>query len=43
MQIFAPLGLGQVHLFNTLFRENPVAAVILLVVLVALAFYFNHR
>lgn len=43
MNFIAPLGIGQVHLFHELFRQNPVAATILLVILVAAAFYFNRR
>lgn len=43
MQLIAPLGIGQVHLFHELFKQNPAAATILLIVLVALAFYFNRR
>lgn len=43
MHFIAPLGIGQVHLFHELFRQNPVAATILLVILVAAAFYFNRR
>lgn len=38
------LGLGQIHAFHMLFRENPRLALIVLVLLLALAYYFqSHR
>lgn len=38
------LAVGQVHAFHMLFRQNPVLAIIVLVLLIALALYFkNHQ
>jgi hypothetical protein len=37
------LLLGQIHAFRVLFRENPGLALIILLILIALAFYFNQR
>lgn len=38
-----PLGIGQVHAMHELFRADPRLAIIVLILLVALAFYFNQR
>ncbi|WP_267202419.1 hypothetical protein [Limosilactobacillus kribbianus] len=38
-----PLGIGQVHAFHELFKANPRLAILVLLVLIALAFYFNNR
>lgn len=43
MNLIAPLGIGQVHLFHELFKQDPTAAIILLAIILALAFYFNRR
>lgn len=37
------LGLGQIHAFHMLFKEDPRLAVIVLILLVALAYYFQSR
>ena len=42
--MFSPiLGLGQVHAFHMLFKEDPRLAVLVLILLIALAFYFQSR
>lgn len=38
-----PLGIGQIHAMHELFRANPRLAIIVLVLLIALAFYLNQR
>lgn len=40
---FLPLGIGQIRLFHMLFNRNPVAAIILLVVIVVLAYLYQNR
>lgn len=42
--MFSPiLGLGQVHAFHMLFKEDPRLAVLVLILLIALAYYFQSR
>ncbi|MDO4903902.1 MAG: hypothetical protein Q3959_06550 [Limosilactobacillus sp.] len=38
-----PIGIGQVHAMNELFKANPRLAVIVLLIIIALAFYFKSR
>ena len=38
-----PAGIGQVHAMHELFKLDPRLAVIVLIIIVALAFYFNSR
>ncbi|WP_367341491.1 hypothetical protein [Limosilactobacillus sp.] len=40
---FLPLGIGQVRLFHMLFNRNPVAAIILLVLIVLAAYLYQNR
>ncbi|WP_295746827.1 hypothetical protein [uncultured Limosilactobacillus sp.] len=40
---FLPLGIGQVRLFHMLFNRNPIAAIIVLVVIVLFAIYYNNH
>ena len=40
---FLPLGFGQVRLFHMLFNRNPIAAIIVLVVIVLFAIYYNNH
>lgn len=40
---FLPLGIGQVRLFHMLFNRNPVAAIIVLIVIVLFAIYYNNQ
>lgn len=37
------LGLGQIHACHMLFKEDPRLAVIVLILLLALAYYFQSR
>lgn len=42
--MFSPiLGIGQIHAFHVLFRENPRLTVLVLILLIALAYYFQSR
>lgn len=43
MNLVFPLGIGQVHFFHELFKQNPALAMILLAIVIALAFYYNRR
>ncbi|KIS02903.1 hypothetical protein WDC_1519 [Paucilactobacillus wasatchensis] len=43
MNLNLPLGIGQIHAFRVLFRENPGLALIILLLLIALAYYLNSR
>lgn len=38
-----PLGIGQVHAMHELFKADPRIAILVLVIIIALAFYFNSR
>lgn len=38
-----PLGIGQIHAMHELFKSDPRLAIIILIILIALAFYFNSR
>lgn len=38
-----PFGLGQIHAFHMLFKEDPRLAIIVLILLIALAYYFKSR
>ncbi|WP_261313276.1 MULTISPECIES: hypothetical protein [Limosilactobacillus] len=38
-----PLGIGQIHAMHELFKADPRLAIIILIVLIVLAFYFNSR
>lgn len=40
---YLPLGIGQVHAMHELFKMNPRLAIIVLILIIALAFYFNNR
>lgn len=42
--MFAPiLGLGQIHAFHMLFKQDPRLAVLILILLIALAYYLQSR
>ena len=43
MLSFLPLGIGQVRLFHMLFNRNPIAAIILLVIIVVGAYLSQTR
>lgn len=43
MSFIPPLGIGQVHAMHELFKANPRLAIIVLILIVALAFYFDRR
>lgn len=43
MQFYLPVGIGQIHAFRVLLRDNPGLAIIILLLLVALAYYLKHR
>jgi len=43
MNFYLPLGIGQIHAFRVLLRENPGLAIIILLLLIALAYYLNSR
>lgn len=38
-----PLGIGQIHAMHDLFRANPRLAIIVMLLLIALAFYLNQK
>ncbi len=38
-----PLGIGQIHAMHELFRANPRLAIIVMLLLIALAFYLNQK
>lgn len=38
-----PVGIGQVHAMHELFKLNPPLAIIVLLLLICLAFYFKNR
>lgn len=38
-----PLGIGQIHAMHELFKANPRLAIIVLILIIALAFYFRYR
>lgn len=38
-----PLGIGQVHAMNELFKADPRVAILVLILIITLAFYFNSR
>ncbi len=41
---FLPVGIGQVRLFHMLFNRNPVAAIIVLILIILYGIYYqNHR
>ncbi len=41
---FLPLGIGQVRLFHMLFNRNPVAGIIVLILIILYGIYYqNHR
>lgn len=41
--MFPELAVGQIRAFHMLFNQNPVLAFIILVVLIALAYYFKKH
>ena len=41
--MFPELAVGQIRAFHMLFNQNPVLTVIILVVLIALAYYFKNH
>lgn len=41
--MFPVFAVGQIRAFHMLFNQNPVLAVIVLLILVLLAIYFNQR
>lgn len=41
--MFSELAVGQIHAFHMLFNQNPVLAIIVLVALIALAYYFKNH
>lgn len=41
--MFPELAVGQIRAFHMLFNQNPVLAIIILVVLIALACYFKNH
>lgn len=43
MPFYLPVGIGQIHAFRVLLRENPGLAIIILLLLIALAYYLNSR
>lgn len=43
MYFLPPLGIGQVHAMHELFKANPRLAIIVLILIIALAFYFDKR
>lgn len=38
-----PAGIGQVHAMNELFKADPRVAILVLILIIALAFYFDSR
>lgn len=38
-----PVGIGQVHAMHELFKADPRIGTLALVIIIALAFYFNSR